>query len=357
MIIGLLNGCLNKINRIHIHNARNRGEQKYLVNHDYPEITDDELKQVQQAWPYMNLTKKDLTWSRIYKKEHGFSPYFVGVWQSFLLREVFNPYDQLSSFENKALTDIYFPELPFPKAYIRRIQGVYYDAAMSLLSEDEAVAFLASKLSYIIKPAFGTMQGKGVQKISLSGNRDEDEKLIRKSFKEHKSDFIVQEVVRQHPDVAALNPTSLNCCRVTTIYINGKSGFSTILKIGRKGSDVDNWHSSYMVGVSDDGVLNDYAYDYELKRVDKTDLGQSFGGFRLPCFAEMIELVESSHKRLFPNCGMVGWDVFVDENNKPRVIEANITKPGLVGEQLCSGTFLESFCNEINERMKQNLRK
>ena len=220
MIVGLLNGCLKRINSIHIHNARNRGEQKYLVNHDYPEITDDELKQVQQAWPYMNLTKKDLTWSRIYKKEHGFSPYFVGVWQSYLLRQVFNPYEQLSSFENKALTDIYFPELPFPRAYVRKIQGMYYDDKMSLLSEAEAVALLSSKQSYIIKPAFGTMQGKGVKKISLSENPEENHSLVLKSFQEHKSDFIVQEVVRQHPAVAALNPTSLNCCRVTTIFIN-----------------------------------------------------------------------------------------------------------------------------------------
>ena len=196
MITRIVKGCLNRINSTKLHNAKNQSEHKYLLNHDYPEITDDELKKIQEAWPYMNLTKRDLTWSRIYKKEHGFSPYFIGVWQTHLLRQIFNPYAQLSSFENKALCDVYFPELPFPLAYVRRLQGVYYDKDMSIISEKDAIELLLTKQSYIIKPAFGSMQGQGVHKVTLLGGNDDVTK-IKHSFSEKKTDFIAQEVLHQ----------------------------------------------------------------------------------------------------------------------------------------------------------------
>ena len=336
-----------------IRDSKNQSEQKYLVDNTYPLISDEELREIREAWPYMNLEKKDLTWSRIYKKEHGFSPYFIGVWQTHLLRQVFNPYEQLSSLENKALCDVYFPELPYPQAYVRRIQGIYYDKDMQVITEDKAIQILKTKHTYIIKPAFGTKQGQGVHKVTLTEEEKINDEQIRQSFSDQLSDFIAQEVLQQHPDVAALNPTSLNCCRVTTIYINGKFGYSTIIKFGRKGSNVDNWHSSFLGGVTNDGKLLEYAYDYTLNRTDHTEFGLFFGGMQLPCFVEMIQLVERSHKRLFPNCGMVGWDVVVDINNNIRVIEANVTTPGFVGEQYASGTFFEQFRDEINERMKQ----
>lgn len=353
MIRRYIRSYLSRHDQNGLHEAKNRSEQKYLANHDYPEITDEELKQIQEAWPYMNLTKKDLTWSRIYKKKRGFSPYFIGSWQTHLLRQALNPYAQLSSFENKALCDVYFPLLPFPRAYVRRLQGVYYDVNMSILSELEAVDVLLEKQSYVIKPAFGTMRGQGVNRIQLKNEREIDVCTVRNSFEEQESDFIAQEVLLQHPDVAALNPSSLNCCRVTTIYIDGHFGYSTIIKFGRRNSNVDNWHSSYLGGVSATGLLLGDAFDYSLNRTEKTDFGQVLKGMQLPCFKEMIGFVEQAHKKYFPNCGVIGWDVFVDNNNQVRIIEANLTCPAFVGEQLASGTFFEPFREEINNRMKK----
>ncbi|MBE6223881.1 MAG: hypothetical protein E7122_01450 [Bacteroidales bacterium] len=140
---------------------------------------------------------------------------------------MFNPYEQLSSFENKGIVDVLFPEIPFPKAYVRRIQNVYYDVNMNKISEKEAISILRQYNNYIIKPSFGTFQGKGVEKISL--NKESEENIILESFNNQNNDFIVQEVIEQHSDIAALNPTSLNCCRVTSIYIDGYYGCSTMI--------------------------------------------------------------------------------------------------------------------------------
>ena len=335
-----------KRNKRHRYCARK--DSVLLSKVDLPKLTREEMIQYKKAWPGIDLKKMDTIWARVYKKEHGFSPYFVGLYQSCVLREILNPKIQLHAFDNKALCDIYFPEIHFAQPYIRRIAGVYYNSEMNQLTLQEAVVFLKNKGSYIIKPALDTMQGKGVTKVMLQKDDNNKEKQIRESFSEQKKDFIAQEVLKQHPDVERLNPTSINCCRVTTIYINGKFDYSTILKIGKKGAFRDNWNSSYLVGVSKNGVLNDIGYDDSLNKVFNTDNGIKIGGIKLPKFDEMIATVEQLHKKYFPNCGMIGWDVIVDSQNEIRFIEMNITIPGFVGEQLCCGTFFEPFVGDIN---------
>ena len=337
------------------HNFCARRDSVLLSKTDLPKLTAKEMAQYKKVWPSIDLKEKDTIWARVYKKEHGFSPYFVGLYQSCVLREILNPKEQLHAFDNKAMCDIYFPDIHFAQPYVRRIAGVYYDLKMNLLSLQEAIEIVKSKGEYIIKPALDTMQGKGVAKVVLSGSDNEMEKQILQSFSEQRKDFIVQKVLKQHPDVERLNPTSINCCRVTTIFINGKFDYSTILKIGKKGAFRDNWNSSYLVGVSKDGVLNDVGYDDSLKKVYNTDNGIKIGGIRLPMFDEMIATVERLHKKYFPNCGMIGWDVIVDDRNEISFIEMNITIPGFVGEQLCCGTFFEPFVDDINARLKNRV--
>ena len=332
--------------------ARNQFEDKYLLYGPFPEITDAELKLYQEAWPMWKVEKKDLTWARVYKREWGFSPYVIGNWHTLLLRNKVNPYEQLSSFENKALCDIYFPEIPYPQAYVRRLQGVFYDEKMNMISKDEAIDILASKDSYVIKPAFGTMQGEGVHVVLKENIQDNYKDFICASINEQKSDFIAQERLIQHPDIAKLNPTSLNCCRVTTIYIDGKFGSATNLKIGKKGSSVDNWYNSYFCGVDRGGRVMKRGYSKELQSVTRTDLGIPLESIIIPNYQAMIQIVEYFHKKFFPNCGIIGWDITIDSKNKCRIIEVNLTKPGIVAEQLAVGDFFKDFSDEINKLFK-----
>lgn len=328
--------------------SRNRFEDKYLGYSNFPEITDEELILFQKTWPMWNIEKKDLTWARVYKREWGFSPYVIGNWHTLLLRNKLNPYEQLSSFENKALCDIYFPEIPYPKAYVRRLQGVFYDEEMNILSKEEAIDLLVSKDSYVIKPAFGTMQGDGVQVVTKDNIKDNYKEFVCSTFKEQNTDFIAQECLIQHPDIAKLNPTSLNCCRVTTIYISGKFGHATNLKIGKKGSKVDNWHSSYFCGVDTNGKVMKRGYTKDLQVVTSTDMGTPFDSIIIPNYKQMIQTLEHFHKKYFSNCGIIGWDIIIDNRNEIRIIEANLTRPGIVAEQLAVGDFFKEFRKEIN---------
>lgn len=317
----------------------------------FPPLTKEEMQQYKKTWPSIDIKEMDTIWARVYKREHGFSPYFVGLYQCCVIREVLNPKPQLHAFDNKAMCDVYFPDIKFARPFVRKIADVFYDRDMHPLSLQQAVDVLLNKKEYVIKPALDTMQGTGVYKVELNGDEKQREEKILSSFANQKKDFVAQEVLKQHPDIAKLNPTSINCCRVTSIYINGKFDTSTIFKVGKKGGFRDNWNSSYFIAVSDCGVLADVGYDDSINKVTHTDNGISFGGIQLPQFNRMIEMVEKYHKKYFPNCGMIGWDVFVDDKDEVRCIEMNITIPGFVGEQLCCGTFFEKYADDINAKI------
>ena len=324
-----------------------------LDGYEYPKLTSEELQQCQRVWSSIDLQRRDTAWISVYKKEHGFSPYMVGLYQSCLLRAALNPKIQLHAFDNKAMYDIYFPDIQFAKTYVRRISGVLYDLDMNCITLERAVDILKDQGNYIIKPALDTMQGSGVKKVVLEDSGKDAEKKILESIHGQHGDFIAQEVIRQHPSISSLNPTSVNCCRVTTLYIDGKFDYSTVLKVGKQGSYRDNWFTSYFVGVNKKGITEEVAYDNAVNRIYNFDNGLRIGGIKLPRYDEMIDLVCHLHKRMFPNCGMIGWDVMVDVDNQIRFIEMNFTCPGFIAEQMCSGTFFEPFADLINYRLKK----
>lgn len=318
-----------------------------------PKLTLQEKKLIKQTWPTLEISSLDYTWSRIWKKENGFSPYFIGTMWTWSILEKINPYEQVVSLQNKALCDKYLSDIPFPKVFVRSIEGVLYNKDIQPITIEEACNILANTDGFIIKPSIDTLCGNGVIKV-VKENKTKDKycKYIIETLKQSGRNFIAQELLCQHPDIARLNPTSINSCRVTTVYLNGKMSSSTMLKVGKKGVFKDNWNSSYVIGVDPNGNLKD-GYDNYLNKVHQTDNGIHFSTIQLPYFDKMVTAVQNWHQQYFPQCGIIGWDVFVDSNNQVSVIEVNLTCPGIVAEQLASGLFLQPYVDEICQKLKK----
>lgn len=309
---------------------------------DLPELTKEEKEIVKNTWPGITFFSIDWCTARAYKKIHGFSPYYLAPCWYNEIRDYTNPRKQMVSLENKALSDVLFPQLSFPEVYIRCLNGRYYDKDMNYISLEEAKRLLLSKDGFMIKPAIDSNQGKGVYKVDKNNIHRLDEIL-----REVGNNFISQEILRQAPEIAKFNQSSLNCFRVTTIYLNGKFGSATALKIGKKGEYKDNWISGYWVNVNNDGTLCEYGYDYLLNPVAKSDDNVVFLGCKMPKYHEMLSFLESTHKKIFPNCGIIGWDVTIDNEYQIRIIEINISNPGTNIEQYVSGDFFKPFKNDM----------
>ena len=314
---------------------------------DLPKLSAKEKKAIRETWPGVHIYNMDFVHAGVFKKIHGFSPYYLSPCWYNEIRDKMNPKDQLYALENKALCDVYFPQLSFPEVYLRRLNGSFFDKEMNYLTKNEAKELLESYDEFVIKPSIGTEQGQGVKRISKESNYDLDV-----LFSEEGLDFIAQEVLKQASEIERLNPTSLNCFRVTTMYMENKFGYSTALKVGKKGAIRDNWNIGYWVNVNNDGKCSKFGYDYEMSPNDKTDNGIVFENLQMPKFQEMIEFLEMMHKKLFPNCGVIGWDVTIDKDYKTRVIEYNLWDPGTNIEQFVCGDFFKSFRTQMLNYLK-----
>lgn len=321
---------------------------RFMKIHELKWLSKEELTEIRRVWPCFDIQKEDLIYSMMYKKVYGFNPYFINDYQLSTILKKTNPYNQVVSLAHKAMIDVYFEELPLPKVYLKRIANVFFDDKMKIMSFDQAIQTLQDRQQFVIKPTISTGCGKGVRIVRLDSNKNNKE-TIANLISSYGRDFVAQEILVQNSDISILNPTSVNSCRVTSIFLNGRFGCSTILKVGKQGAEVDNWNSGYLIGVNEDGTLRSFGFDNNLNKVDVTDNGLSFSGIKIPHYEDMIEFVKEYHPRYFPNCGIVGWDILIDSNDNVRVIEINLDYPGVVGEQLCSGTFFKDFRNEICE--------
>lgn len=315
-----------------------------------PELTNSEVELFKQTWPcFPSVDKRDLTYLRMYKHVYGFNPYYLPDFQfyEYIIKKT-NPSDLVKPFENKAMYDIYLSQLPIAKTLSKAINGKKFNGINRIINDDEELNILCTQRQFIIKPSKETGCGKGVKKVNLEKIQDKTI-YLKKLLENYGSDYVVQEVIEQHPSMGNLNPTSLNTCRVTTMYFDGKISSSTILKVGKLNADKDNWFTSYFIGVSQEGKVLDYGFDAKLRRVTKTDNGTKFGGLQLPEYRKMISTVEYFHQLYFPMIGVLGWDVVVDKDNNIRVIEVNVDYPGIAGEQFASGPFFKERRDDIIE--------
>lgn len=320
---------------------------KRFLAMDLPKLSSEEKSMVKQTWPGITFLPMDWVGLRVYKKIRGFSPYYLAPCWYNEIRKKTNPKDQLYALENKALLDVYFPEMSFPKPLVRGINGLYFDERMNTVSLSQAKQILMDAGEFVIKPSIGTNQGFGVKRITKDLSQKNYCDTIEKVILDAGKDFIAQEVLKQAPEIEMFNASSLNCFRVTTIYLNGRFDYVVALKIGKKGALRDNWNSGYWVKVDKDGILNEYGYDWTLNKVDKSDSGIVFKGKQMPCFREMIDHLEAMHKKIFPNCGVSGWDVTIDSDYKVRIVETNLWNPGTNIEQYVSGDFFKPFHDEL----------
>ena len=336
------------------HRRRFYKRDKWMIKaHGLPHLTKEEVRQANEAWPFVRVTEKDLIWLRVYKQQFGFDPFFVSDYQlEFILRRT-NPYNQVISLENKALYDVYFPQIPFPKSYLKCINGVLW-ADNHIIGRGGYIGsgYLLERgiLSFVIKPTVETGCGKGVRLINLAAEDDKRAFLsgLLDSFGEN---FIVQEIIKQHPDVMRLNPASVNSCRITSVFINGCFSYSSIIKFGKQNSNIDNWQSGYLGGIEENGNLKGVAYDSQLNKTTSAN-GVDLSKVRLPMFGEMIAKIKDWHTCYFRQVGIIGWDVLIDSTNNVRVIEMNLASPGVVGEQFCSGPFLKNHREDIITLLK-----
>ncbi len=248
--------------------------------------------------------------------------------------------------EDKNLLDKYFDKEILLIPIVKNIHGFFY-LDNQQVSLEKAIEACNNFDAIVIKPSIGTAGGKGVKKIIL----DQDyTKQLKKLFDEYNNDFIVQEILEQHPQMAKLNSSSLNTIRIITYMgVESVMPLSAVVRIGKSGSFTDNTSGGGMAcGINNKGKLKDYAINSYGERYTLADNGTVLKGFEIPCYDLILETVKRQHKNI-PHFRLVSWDIAIDNKGDIIIVEFNAMGQDINFHQICNGPLFGNYYKEILE--------
>ncbi len=234
------------------------------------------------------------------------------------------------AYTDKCFYERLFPTLKQPRTILKNSNHCFYGGAGETISRAQARLLLAAQERFVIKPAIYSGEGVDIffyDRASESASDpapDLDRLLAR-----YGSDFIVQEISRQHPVLAAIHPHSLNTIRVISFLFQGTVQISSaILRMGVGGTRLDNVAAGGMAcPIGDDGRLAPRAMTYGADWVTAHPGGTVFDQITIPSYERVLAEIRNAHRQL-PHFGVIGWDFAIDEAGDPLFIEYN-GAPGL----------------------------
>lgn len=206
--------------------------------------------------------------------------------------------------------------------------------------------FIINQGVVFAKPDHG-QQGKGVMKINA-----EDKDAIKELFTDiQKGAFVVEGTIEQAPEIAAINPSSVNTIRAYTIL--KRTGevqiLGIMLRAGRKGFHVDNWGAGG-IGFDFDietGICVGYGRDKQNNPyIIHPDSKLQMVGFRLPNYEQLTRTIIDLAK-LVPQARFVGWDIAITPNGY-ELVEMN-----------CPGghDFLQAFGEPFGDLLRKEFKQ
>jgi len=269
---------------------------------------------------------------RLYSNYCGHIPEIVpeGIGR-IIIEEKLNPPRYRDYYNDKSLYPITLGKGVVPLTLICRINGsVLLNNSLEALQDDvESVCLPCTKV--VLKPSIDSSSGRGIEIFDFKNGEYTNGHVVLTNdyLLKYGSNFVLQEAIEQHPNLAYFNKTSLNTIRIST-YRSVKDEkihlLSAILRIGKMGSKVDNAHAGgRYVGVDVcNGRLGNYTCDqYGNKSNIWNDINFSNSSFTIPCWNEIQSLAKEVARRVHHH-RLLALDLTVTKENKPMLIEFNI---------------------------------
>lgn len=232
-------------------------------------------------------------------------------------------------FEDKNLLPLLAAQagVKMPETYLSCSRGILRGGDLRELSRKQAVELLYDRGEAFVKPSVDSDSGQGCFKAAfekdtdaLSGRKTEE---LLSSLGEN---FVIQKCLQCHSSIQKLYPGSVNTFRVISYRWGDRlCHIPAVMRIGRGGSQVDNAHAGGMfLAVEDDGSLGRRAFtEFKTEFTAHPDMGTVFADCRIEGFGKVLKAVERMC-RVAPQMGCVNWDLTLDREGEPVLIEANV---------------------------------
>ena len=205
------------------------------------------------------------------------------------------------------------------------INGIFFDGKGSPLSEREFLQKMKSYRAEVVLKRDSAPSGKGI----LFKHSD---KVAVDDFDKRFS-YVIQPLFKQHSELAKGHEKSVNTVRIST-YLSHSGEVSVkhlLLRLGRGGSRIVNAGADDIdIYIDREGrALKNAVNGIGIKMGDThPDNGIPYKNLRVPSMELAISECKKSHLK-FPYLRFIAWDVYVDEEERPHMIEWNTVNPQL----------------------------
>ena len=100
-------------------------------------------------------------------------------------------------------------------------------------------------------------------------------------------------------------------------------------------------------GINNDGTLKKYATAYYTgEKFERHPQGFIFDGYKVPSYDKAVKLIMEAAP-LIPHFRLVSWDIAIDKEGEPVLIEANMRKGGINLNQFNNGPLFGELTEKI----------
>ena len=318
--------------------------QKTTDLQQFPVLTAAQKRDVEEYWSARGINLSSTDWHRYYYAKTGIEdPRFVpdDVFHR-IIRPKMNDYKQATAWSEKAYTDWVVRGVKTVQSVVRCVNGRLLDEQFALIDQKTANSIMNKYEALVLKPTMFTDTGKNVV-LALAPFEIKD--IITRYGKR----FVVQIPLKQHPDMGLLNESSVNTVRINTVLFDTEAhALPGFVKAGQPGDFTDNGGGDehrIFIGIKD-GHYGDFAFDHDCNKFYSIPSGYNFAGQKIPFFEEMCRAAEKAHKAI-PNFGLAFWDMSVDINGEPTIVEMNLRYPDSYFPQVSAGPFFGAYTDEV----------
>lgn len=262
--------------------------------------------------------------------------------------------------DDKQLYKYLFAGVKTTEVVARKVGDNYFDADFNRISIADFVSLCLDEEEVVAKASISSYGGHAVK--FWSRKEESFDQLLAYINKPpyfytqpYGTEYVVEKVVKQHPDMARFNPSSINTIRIMTMIYDGKFiPLSSVLRMGVNGSRVDNCSSGGIVcGIEQEiGFSKRVAYNANGDKFTEHPQTGAFGDIYIPSWEKVLQVVEKLAWRFSGISQLISWDIAIDEDGDPVVIEMNISYGELDFHQYCNGPIFGYMTPEILKRFK-----
>lgn len=324
---------------------------------NWKSLTKDQKKEIAEYWGLEHPVKSDFMTHEIMLNVRD--DYDVRYVPEKVYRLYLDPgladRQLLTAWDDKNYFDLHQPSLPFPYTFVRNVNGWFLDHDYRHISREQARKIMLAHLPLIIKPSLKSGEGKNIRLVS-------DEKAVDEVLSTYDKNYLAQEYIAQCDVFARLNSHSVNAMRIVTAIVDGEAKFLSGMLLTNTSdaiacnTNIASGVGVVCIGIDENGKLLDTGYYESAKGIQTMPNGFTFGGVEIPSYKEAVKLAVEVHESM-PMLGIIGWDITIDKNNKPVVIEWNLRGIGMYHSQLAAGPLFAEYSDYFADIARKMIRE